>query len=73
MAILRGWNGEPYEGLDDAESLRRFVEQCPFGAAGQRRKTAATIDVPTRLEVEIAPSMSTQQGFGLLMHGDRQA
>ena len=62
MGALRG-AGRP------GEPSPASSQQCPFGAAGQRRKNAPTIDVPTQLEVEIAPSMSTQQGFGLLMHG----
>ncbi|WP_342640979.1 transketolase-like TK C-terminal-containing protein [Rhodoligotrophos ferricapiens] len=69
MAIRKDHEWDPYEGLDDPEALRRFVEQCPFGAAGQRRKSAAMVQVPSRLDVEITSSMSTQQGFGLLMHG----
>jgi pyruvate dehydrogenase E1 component len=60
---------EPLEGLSLPESrLRAFIEAVPFNARGRRRYQAARIEVPAVLEVQVQPRMSTQQGFGLLMH-----
>ncbi len=69
LNIRDGHEWEPYEGVSDAEALRRFVAAAPFHAEGTRRRSAAAVPVPERLEVELQPAMSTQQGFGLLMHG----
>ncbi len=68
LPIRSGHEWEPFEGVKDAQALRDFLKQVPFNAKGPRRKSAPAIAVPESLEVEIAGSMSTQQGFGLLMH-----
>ena len=56
-------------GVKDPQALQHFLKQVPFNAKGPRRKSAPAVAIPDTLEVEIAGSMSTQQGFGLLMHG----
>ena len=68
LGIRAGREWEPYEGLREPEKLRRFVEEAPFNAKGRRRKHAPAIAVPDRFEIAIGSDMSTQQGFGLLMH-----
>ncbi|MEZ5784196.1 MAG: transketolase [Rhizobiaceae bacterium] len=69
LGIRAGHEWEPYEGVANAAAVRRIVSDAPFNAKGPRRQHAPTVAVPENLEVEIAASMSTQQGFGLLMHG----
>lgn len=69
LGIREGHEWEPFEGLDEPDTLRRFIVQVPFNVKGARRKSDRRIAVPQRLEVELSASMSTQQGFGLLMHG----
>ncbi|MER2534090.1 MAG: transketolase [Rhizobiaceae bacterium] len=69
MAIREGREWEPFEGLPIPEAkLRRFLSAVPFARKGTRRYAASTIDVPDALAFGAQPSMSTQQGFGLIMH-----
>lgn len=60
---------EPYEGLAGAAAARRLVAEAPFNAGGRRPRSAPPVAVRERLDVDLAASMSTQQGFGLIMHG----
>src|SRR5205085_5805526 len=67
--VRPGREWEPFEGLTPSASLLAdFVRKAPFTAKGRRRYASAHIDVPAILEVPAQPQMSTQQGFGLLMH-----
>ena len=69
MGVRGGHEWEPFEGLTPPEAeLRRFLEAVPFNSAGRRRYEAPTIPVPEVLAVPAQAAMSTQQGFGLLMH-----
>ncbi|WP_280821870.1 transketolase-like TK C-terminal-containing protein [Pseudaminobacter soli (ex Li et al. 2025)] len=69
MGIREGHEWEPFEGLaKENKTLDAFLRQVPFQRKGTRRYSAPRIEVPNRLETQIAPSMSTQQGFGLLMN-----
>jgi pyruvate dehydrogenase E1 component len=69
MNVRPGHEWEPYEGLAlPAEDLASFVKEAPFITAGRRRYETPTTAVPERLELQLQPAMSTQQGFGLLMH-----
>jgi pyruvate dehydrogenase E1 component len=68
MGIREGHEWEPFEGLTQASELQAFLRRVPFRQKGRRRLSAPRIEVPQQIEVQIAPSMSTQQGFGLLMH-----
>ena len=69
MNVRTGREWEKFEGLDaGASELRSFLDDVAFNAKGQRRYHAPQIPVPDRLEVSQQASMSTQQGFGLLMH-----
>ncbi|EKF44240.1 transketolase central region [Nitratireductor indicus C115] len=69
LSIRPGHEWDPFEGVKDPQALQHFLKQVPFNAKGPRRKSAPAVAIPDTLEVEIAGSMSTQQGFGLLMHG----
>ena len=67
IGVGREW--EPFEGLGlPPERLGRFLAAAPFNAKGRRRYEAERVAVPAALEIALQPEMSTQQGFGLLMH-----
>ena len=69
MHIREGQEWEPYQGLDlPAAQLEAFLASVPFVQQGRRRFHSPVIAVPEALTVAAQPSMSTQQGFGLLMH-----
>ncbi|HYP58003.1 MAG TPA: transketolase, partial [Beijerinckia sp.] len=69
MKVRPGYEWEPFEGsCNRAEELAAFIRSAPFIAKGRRRYQAAPIDVPPVLAVSIQASMSTQQGFGLIMN-----
>ncbi|AZO41413.1 transketolase [Mesorhizobium sp. M7D.F.Ca.US.005.01.1.1] len=69
MKVREGREWSPFEGLATPEAtLRDFLAGVPFVQSGRRRYISPIIDVPERLEFGAQPSMSTQQGFGLLMH-----
>lgn len=69
LGIREGREWEPFEGLGTPPSrLRAFIAETPFNARGKRRFAAPAIPVPTSLGFSAQPAMSTQQGFGLIMH-----
>jgi pyruvate dehydrogenase E1 component len=69
MEIRVGHEWEPFEGLAATEiEARAFLKSVPFVQRGRRRFTADEIAVPERLNFSAQPTMSTQQGFGLVMH-----
>ncbi|CDN51454.1 transketolase [Neorhizobium galegae] len=69
MHIRERHEWDAFEGLSSQPSdLAKFLREAPFNASGRRRYSATTISVPPTLEVAVQPSMSTQQGFGLLLH-----
>jgi pyruvate dehydrogenase E1 component len=67
--VREGREWEPLEaiGLPKAQ-VERFLAGVPFAASSNRRYLAPHIEVPEKLDISLQPSMSTQQGFGLLMH-----
>ncbi len=68
IGIGREW--EKFEGLRIAQAeLQAFLSAVPFNARGVRRFEAPVIAVPEALPVPDGREMSTQHGFGLLMHG----
>ncbi len=69
MSIRQGHEWDPFEGmaLPEAE-IRAFLDGVAFFRSGSRRHTAAPVPVPETLAVATQPVMSTQAGFGLLMH-----
>ncbi|RWJ60809.1 MAG: transketolase [Mesorhizobium sp.] len=67
--VKPGEEWEPFEGLSvQSSQLAEFIRTAPFNAKGRRRYASAPIEVPPALEAPSQPQMSTQQGFGMLMH-----
>jgi pyruvate dehydrogenase E1 component len=67
--IRPGHEWDRYEGLTQAAAaLDSFLKNAPFNRDGRRRLSAPVIDVPDHLAFKPAPSMSTQQGFGLVLN-----
>ncbi|SDA98516.1 transketolase [Mesorhizobium qingshengii] len=69
LGVRSGREWEPFEGLSHPEGqVREFINAAPFNAKGRRRYEASKIAPPAALTVPLQSSMSTQQGFGILMH-----
>ncbi len=69
MEVREGREWEKFEGLRlSAAELEALLAAVPFARDGSRRHEASTIPVPDRLSFPAQPVMSTQHGFGLLMH-----
>jgi pyruvate dehydrogenase E1 component len=69
MAVRPGHEWDPFEGLDvPAGELAAFLAAVPFAQGGSRRHVTPPVVVPDELTTPPQPVMSTQQGFGLLMH-----
>ena len=69
MTVRPGHEWDLFEGLAATPAeLETFLAKVLFNARGTRRYAAPRIDVPERLEFGAQASMSTQQGFGLVMH-----
>jgi pyruvate dehydrogenase E1 component len=67
--IRPGHEWDRYEGLtQETATLDAFLKKVPFVQQGTRRLSAEVIDVPDHLAFKPAPSMSTQQGFGLVLN-----
>jgi pyruvate dehydrogenase E1 component len=67
--VRPGHEWEPFEALDVPEDeMRDFIARIPFLQQGTRRLAAPRIPVPAALTFSAQPTMSTQQGFGLVMH-----
>ena len=67
--VRPGHEWDKFEGLNvPAEDLQRFLDSVPFNAKGARRHEAPVVPVPDRLPTPAQPSMSTQQGFGLILN-----
>jgi pyruvate dehydrogenase E1 component len=67
--IRPGHEWDKYEGLaQDTAALDAFLKDVPFIRQGKRRLSAPAIEVPTYLAFKPSPSMSTQQGFGVVLH-----
>ncbi len=69
MAVRNEHEWDLFEGLSHpVQALRDFLAAVPFVQRGQRRFQAPPIPVPATLSLNLQAAMSTQQGFGLLMH-----
>jgi pyruvate dehydrogenase E1 component len=67
--VRPGQEWEKFEGLRlPPRELESFLAAVPFNAQGQRRNEAPRIPVPAELPTPKQPAMSTQQGFGLILH-----
>jgi pyruvate dehydrogenase E1 component len=69
LGVRPGHEWDLFEGLKVSErTARSFLKEVPFTRRGRRRYAAAEVPVPERLEFSAQSAMSTQQGFGLVMH-----
>ena len=69
MNIRPGYEWDPHEGLAvDRREIDDFIASVPFRCRGTRRLSAAKLPVPATLAWPSSPSMSTQQGFGLVLN-----
>jgi len=69
MNVREGREWDRFEGLDiPAAQLERALSSAPFSGKAAQKRVAAHIATPETLDVALQPEMSTQQGFGLLMH-----
>ena len=69
LGIREGFEWEPFEGLETPPAvLSDFIANAPFNSKASRRLIAAQVPVPESLETPQQPAMSTQAGFGLLLH-----
>jgi pyruvate dehydrogenase E1 component len=69
MQVRPGHEWDRFEGLSLPRlELERFLAEVPFNTKGRRRYEAPRVPVPANLTVPRQPAMSTQQGFGLILH-----
>ena len=69
MNVRPGHEWDKFEGMGVSTKVATsFLKSVPFAAKGRRRFTAGKVTVPEKLEFGAQPAMSTQQGFGLVMH-----
>ncbi|MCG6122815.1 MAG: transketolase [Microvirga sp.] len=67
--VRPGHEWEKFEGLDiDADELQAFLDRVPFRSRGERQLTSPMIPVPAELTTPRQTTLSTQQGFGLLLN-----
>ncbi|QFU16719.1 transketolase [Microvirga thermotolerans] len=67
--VRPGHEWDKFEGLTlPQEDLERFLASVPFNAHGRRRHEAPKVPVPAALPTPQQSSMSTQQGFGLILN-----
>jgi pyruvate dehydrogenase E1 component len=66
--VRPGHEWDKFEGLGlPPAEIERFLGSVPFNAKGTRRYEAPHVPVPEELSTPRQPSMSTQQGFGLIL------
>ena len=69
LNIDPGEEWEPFAGLDvDAGALEQFLQDVPFAQQYPRRFDTPKIEIPTQLDVQVRPKMSTQDGFGRILN-----
>ena len=69
MGVETGAEWDRYSGLGMEPSvLARYLENVPFAQVYPRRYQAARVTVPGRLEIDVRPRMSTQEGFGQILN-----
>ncbi|MDB5510194.1 MAG: transketolase, partial [Hyphomicrobiales bacterium] len=67
--VRPGHEWDRFEGLSlEQGRLQAFLDQVPFFKSGTRRLDAPVYDVPEKLHYTPAATMSTQQGFGLILN-----
>jgi pyruvate dehydrogenase E1 component len=69
MAIRPGHEWDKFEGLElTPGAMQAALDQVPFVQKGRRRLAAAKVEVPATLPYRASASMSTQQGFGIILN-----
>ena len=69
MKVRPGREWDPFEGLDcDEDEIGAFLAGVPFAGREARRHRAPAIPVPDELAAPPQPVMSTQAGFGAILH-----
>jgi pyruvate dehydrogenase E1 component len=69
VGVRSGHEWDKFEGLKaSAAELEHFLRAVPFNAGGARRLAAERVPVPETLPTPRQISMSSQQGFGLLLN-----
>lgn len=69
MRIADGQEWDRFAGLEQSpDRLSTFLDSVPFAARFPRFNEAPRIDIPATLEVSVQQRMSTQEGFGKLLH-----
>jgi pyruvate dehydrogenase E1 component len=67
--VRPGHEWDRFEGLSLApDALERFLAEVPFNRPGSRRHAVPPIAVPAPFPTPWQPTMSTQQGFGLILN-----
>ena len=68
LGIREGHEWDKFEAMPyPVAEVETFLKKVPFVSEKSRRLTAPTVPVPEKLEVRIDRTMSTQQGFGLIL------
>ena len=69
MNIAPGAEWDRFAGLDiDPDAMAEFLAKVPFAQEYPRRFETPKIEIPSRLDVERRPKMSTQDGFGRVLN-----
>ncbi|WP_027144409.1 1-deoxy-D-xylulose-5-phosphate synthase N-terminal domain-containing protein [Mesorhizobium sp. WSM3626] len=69
LRVRPGFEWEPFEGLQlPAAELSAFLKEAPFNAGRRGRHAPPKIAVPEAFAIEVQSPVSTQHGFGILMH-----
>ncbi|MBZ9747675.1 transketolase [Mesorhizobium sp. CO1-1-7] len=69
LRIRPGCEWELFEGLQlPAAELAAFLKEAPFNARRRGRHRAPKIAVPEAFAIEVQSPVSTQHGFGILIH-----
>ena len=69
QSVRPGHEWEKFEGLAVPEAeLAEFLKRVPFVQRGRRRHVCSPVPVPERLSFPPLKTMSTQQGFGLILN-----
>ncbi|MGN6100108.1 MAG: transketolase-like TK C-terminal-containing protein [Devosia sp.] len=69
QGVRPGHEWDKFEGVKVPQGqLESFLTKVPFVQKGRRRYSAPQVPVPDKLVFPANPSMSTQQGFGLILN-----
>lgn len=67
--VRPGYEWDKFEGLKiPAQDLQAFLDRVPFAQRGRRRLSSPHLDIPEKLPVPQQSTISTQQGFGLILN-----